>query len=383
MANTTPDFDTIWAANSPIGLYPLTTKEILQGWNFVGATPPPRSAFDAWMNRADLKMQWMYNNMFSEDALAGFLYWRLPNTAYFVGEKVALQKEFDIYLECTTAGESSADPMLTLPEGKKVGDALQDGTIQWVVRQKANTANIADSISGHNTNENAHPNLTRVKSMNAKDGVLTVTTVNDSSTNEEEIPLGLNIVQRTKKYDVGDIAYSASLPSWAYLECTTAGTTGETEPDFSGVTTGRGVITDGTAEFTMRDIREIETNSKNISSLQSSVSILDTKKIEVTNFNSDPNYYGFIKFSNGFQETWGVITQPAYTRGADIHLTHGYSTPIIVASQVGNITYGGRVYISANQIDAYTFRVFALDINVDQPPNVPISINFHIKGFAV
>ena len=383
MANTTPDFDTIWAANSPIGLYPLTTKEILQGWNFVGATPPPRSAFDAWMNRADLKMQWMYNNMFSEDALAGFLYWRLPNTAYFVGEKVALQKEFDIYLECTTAGESSADPMLTLPEGKKVGDALQDGTIQWVVRQNASTAYVTESIGSHNTNENAHPNLTRVKSMNAKDGVLTVTTVNDSSTNEEEIPLGLNILQRKKKYDVGDIAYSASLPSWAYLECTTAGTTGETEPDFSGVTTGRGVITDGTAEFTVRDIREIETNSKNISSLQSSVSLLDTKKIEVTNFNSDPNYYGFIKFSNGFQETWGVITQPANTRGADIHLTHGYSTPIIVASEVGYITSGGRVYISANQIDAYTFRVFALDVNVDQPPKVPISINFHIKGFAV
>lgn len=159
MKGKTLDFDTIWAANSPIGLYPLTTKEILQGWNFVGATPPPRSAFDAWMNRADLKMQWMYNNMFSEDALAGFLYWRLPNTAYFVGEKVALQKEFDIYLECTTAGESSADQMLTLPEEKKVGDALQDGTIQWVVRQKANTANIADSISGHNTDGNAHSDI--------------------------------------------------------------------------------------------------------------------------------------------------------------------------------------------------------------------------------
>lgn len=255
MKGKTPDFDTIWAANSPIGLYPLTTKEILQGWNFVGATPPPRSAFDAWMNRADLKMQWMYNNMFSEDALAGFLYWRLPNTAYFAGEKVALQKEFDIYLECTTAGESSPDQMLTLPEEKKVGDALQDGTIQWVVRQKANTANIADSISGHNTDGSAHPNLTRVKSMNAKDGVLTVTTVNGSSTNEEKIPLGLNILQRKKKYDVGDIAYSPNLKSYQYLECITAGTTGDTEPAFSTVVTG-GVINDGMAQFILRTIKD-------------------------------------------------------------------------------------------------------------------------------
>lgn len=222
MENKTPDFDTIWAANSPIGLYPLTTKEIMQGWNFVGATPPPRSAFDAWMNRADLKMQWMYNNMFSEDALAGFMYWRLPNTAYFLGEKVALQKEFDIYLECTTAGESSADQMLTLPEGKKVGDALQDGTIQWVVRQKANTANIADSISGHNADgsahsdirqlvtthnasESAHPALDFVKTLSAAsdglhfrsrnasaDSVLNLVSTLQATLNQGTVPAGNN-----------------------------------------------------------------------------------------------------------------------------------------------------------------------------------------------
>ena len=49
-------------------------------------------------------------------------------------------------------------------------------------------------------------------------------------------------VQRNKSYAVGDIAYSASLPSWAYLECTTAGTTGGTEPDFSNITTGGGFM---------------------------------------------------------------------------------------------------------------------------------------------
>lgn len=44
-----------------------------------------------------------------------------------------------------------------------------------------------------------------------------------------------NMLKRNKTYSVGDIAYSPLLPSWAYLECITAGTTGDKEPDFSSV----------------------------------------------------------------------------------------------------------------------------------------------------
>lgn len=49
-----------------------------------------------------------------------------------------------------------------------------------------------------------------------------------------------NQLQRNKAYAVGDIAYSPNLPSWAYLECVTAGTTGSTEPDFSSVSSTGG-----------------------------------------------------------------------------------------------------------------------------------------------
>ena len=49
-----------------------------------------------------------------------------------------------------------------------------------------------------------------------------------------------NMLKCNKTYSVGDIAYSPSLPSWAYLECITAGTTGASEPDFSYVSTSRG-----------------------------------------------------------------------------------------------------------------------------------------------
>jgi len=52
----------------------------------------------------------------------------------------------------------------------------------------------------------------------------------------------LNILQRSKSYAVGDIAYASSLPSWARLECVTAGTTDSIEPDFSTVSTGGGTL---------------------------------------------------------------------------------------------------------------------------------------------
>lgn len=49
-----------------------------------------------------------------------------------------------------------------------------------------------------------------------------------------------NMLKRNKTYSAGDITYSPNLPSWAYLECTTAGTTGASEPDFSSVSTSGG-----------------------------------------------------------------------------------------------------------------------------------------------
>ena len=40
----------------------------------------------------------------------------------------------------------------------------------------------------------------------------------------------LNLLQRGRTYQVGDIAYHKALPSWARLECVRAGTTGATLP---------------------------------------------------------------------------------------------------------------------------------------------------------
>lgn len=49
---------------------------------------------------------------------------------------------------------------------------------------------------------------------------------------------GLNILRRSHAYAIGDIAYSASLPSWARLECVQSGTTAEVELDWTNVVGG-------------------------------------------------------------------------------------------------------------------------------------------------
>lgn len=74
-----------------------------------------------------------------------------------------------------------------------------------------------------------------VVSVTEETGVVTVT---KSSGEQNQFYSGLNILQRNKEYEVGDIAYSPNLKSYQYLECITAGTTGDMEPDFSTVTTG-------------------------------------------------------------------------------------------------------------------------------------------------
>lgn len=151
MADAALDFDLIWASKSPLVPYNLTDKNILEGWNFIGSTPPARTIFDAWMNRADLKMQWLYNNVFSESSLAGFLFWRLPSTTYFVGEKHAFENgPLDVYIQCTKAGTTSADPLTSLPSGKNPGDTITDGTVTWLVCQDA-TVNGSQTFSGANT----------------------------------------------------------------------------------------------------------------------------------------------------------------------------------------------------------------------------------------
>lgn len=77
----------------------------------------------------------------------------------------------------------------------------------------------------------------------------------DHNTNPKSHPHQLRPpLKRSTAYAVGDICFHDSLPSYAYLECITAGRTAKNEQDFGG---GRASdhLTDGTATFIVRDMR--------------------------------------------------------------------------------------------------------------------------------
>ena len=76
-----------------------------------------------------------------------------------------------------------------------------------------------------------------------------VTLINDS---------GIAILQRSRAYQVGDIAYSKHLPSWARLECVRAGTTGAELPTRieQMVQNGGVIVTDGTVVWIIDDLRD-------------------------------------------------------------------------------------------------------------------------------
>lgn len=143
------------------------------------------------------------------------------------------------------------------------------------------TAAAASAKDAHDVAESIGNPVTDVTEVNGK------VTVTKSNGEKNEFFAGLNMLQRNKAYAVGDIAYSPNLPSWAYLECTAAGTTGGTEPSF-GYITGGSTVADGTTSWIVRDTRkdgaDIAALKNEIDSLKSTIAIIKTDISDANNF---------------------------------------------------------------------------------------------------
>lgn len=139
---------------------------------------------------------------------------------------------------------------------------------------EANAKTSESNAKSSETKSKDSENAARVSEQNAAESARIAT----------EYGGDFNMLKRNKTYSVGDIAYSPSLPSWAYLECTTAGTTGATIPDFSTVGTE---IKDGSAIFKVRNITELVKNledlqAENTQLAKQLVSLTTPQKIDVS-----------------------------------------------------------------------------------------------------
>ena len=198
-------------------------------------------------------------------------------------------------------------------------------------------------------------------------------TVTKSNGEKNTFHAGLNILQRNKVYKVGDIAYSPNLPSWAYLECTTAGTTGNTEPDFSE----KADVTDGTVQFVIKDMREPDKISPS-----TTIAGIDLFKVH-------PDYYARTKLWTAEKRK---ITIPAYTtiqigetiyqtvQDTPINLDEAKSWDSSTYATVGN-RKGKDFYIYAVAPDAGTIPTFILSNNKTKPSTVDSSKCRLIGGF--
>ena len=104
-----------------------------------------------------------------------------------------------------------------------------------VVNIKDNAYALAIELADHEKDPNAHANM--LDKHNSDD---------HAHPNRLRPPL-----MRSTTYAKGDIAFHDSLPSWAYLECTQAGTTSDKKLN-AGAAQEKDIITDGTTQWEVK-----------------------------------------------------------------------------------------------------------------------------------
>ena len=112
---------------------------------------------------------------------------------------------------------------------------------------EANAKTSETNAKSSETKSKDSENAARVSEQNAAESARVAT----------ENAMDFNMLKRNKAYSIGDIAYSSYLPSWARLECVTAGTTADTVPFYLTMVSRVGIlISDGTVTWIVDDVRD-------------------------------------------------------------------------------------------------------------------------------
>jgi len=162
-----------------------------------------------------------------------------PSTAYSVGDQVKTTSLPNNYvLVCTTAGTSgTTEPSYT---GVSVGDTITDWNVGWLV--STNACTVSPAFTGTPTAPTPEPDDDSTK-------IATTEYVQAELSNYAPLTsVNPFLWQPTTEYTVGMQIKTISLPPQCILVCTTAGISGSTEPDYTGVSIGD-TVTDGTCEW--------------------------------------------------------------------------------------------------------------------------------------
>lgn len=107
------------------------------------------------------------------------------------------------------------------------------------------------------------------------------------------------ILKRNASYTVGAVAYEPSAPSWVLLKCTQAGTTAAVIPStYSTISSVGTVITDGTARFTVYDVRPSGTLSNSAYQVPA-MSLVNSLSSELT-ANGNKFYFDYQNSKYGY-----------------------------------------------------------------------------------
>ena len=174
----------------------------------------------------------------------------------------------------------------------------------------------------------------------------------DGTTAEENKPAAM--LKRNTAYTVGTIAYETTAPSWVMLRCTTAGTTASTRPTtYATISSVGTVITDGTAKFTVYDMRPSAT-------LSTSAYQIPTMNL-VNNLNSELTVNGtkfYFDYQNG---RYGYNTSAS--RGASTFFPFGEGNLNRPTNFAGHAWYGGAA--SYFFLDTVSFPVIFTLMRLD------------------
>lgn len=167
------------------------------------------------------------------------------------------------------------------------------------------------------------------------------------------------IIQRNKTYALDDIAYSPKLPSWAFLECTSPGTTADIEPSFAGVA-ANDTITDGSVEWTVRKLgNEVaDKANRDLSNLTETGRKAFFPSDTFVDMGTFINEQKFTAPANGFFFVFGRAT----SAGAYLGGTIGHISTI---DRVDDLNTGNNVYFYLPAAKGDMMTIFARNVNSD------------------